>query len=371
VNTTIMRPLLVAGAVLLLAPAIAFAWIPTSTHPDLIRKAVHDNAVLALAQEFLSSDQIETISSYSGDGALLNGFHGNWDELRNRAYCSETSPHNWASLLSSPTTALCYLMHNATDTGVPIGHSPAGISDPAHGYTGYAPGGLDPTETLFELAIGGKSSSWYANINGTSIVSSVSGTFYYTGTYWDIVNTHIAAVQANSNYFRQSSSSDDVAGMAGTTQGQLFARAVFADYLLQRRPTIANAGTSYTATPGGSVTFSSAGSRDDDSISWAGNGTYSNNGGGLSAFAWDLNNDGTYETSAASPTLTYSQVVSMAGVGMGKTIRLRVTDDEGAVGYASASLNVIAIPEPGAIAMMIGGGLGLAGLVLARRRRVY
>jgi hypothetical protein len=203
------------------------------------------------------------------------------------------------------------------------------------------------------------------------------GTFSYTGTYYDIVNAHIAAVQANAAWFKsrptyslfgvysKSPADNTTAATAGTAQGQLFARAFIADYLLQKRQTIANAGTSYTAHPGGSVTFSVAGSEDPDSISWGTGGTFANNGGGLVSYEWDLGNGNHADASGPGPTLSYSALVGMVGYGT-KTIHLRVTDDEGSYSIGSATL-IVEIPEPSVLAMLV--GLAIATLLWRLRRR--
>jgi hypothetical protein len=53
--------------------------------------------------------------------------------------------------------------------------------------------------------------------------------------------------------------------------------------------------------------------------------------------------------------------------GLENVVHLRVTENEGNVGYADATLN-IAIPEPGSLVMLVSGILVLAGTALARRR---
>ena len=327
----------------------AFAWSPIGTHPALMSNAIHDPAVYALAQEFLTAGQIDAISGFTGDG--FDPYHGNWSDFENRTYC--TNPL-WTGL-TDETTKLQYLMHNATDSGVPAGHSPANRVY------------IDSTaEALLEFQVAFWST--YPDVRGTSVFSSSRlGAFNYTGTYFDVVNAHIAAVTANAADFKNGASNHDV-GWAGTTQAQLFARAFIADYLLQKRPTVANAGASYTANPGGSVTFSAAGSQDPDSISWANNGAFSNNGGGLLSYEWDLDGDGNYgDVTGVSPNVSYSDLVDLVGYTPGKLINLRVTDDEASVGYASATLAVL-VPEPGTLVMLLAVAFGLLAYAWRRRR---
>jgi len=58
------------------------------------------------------------------------------------------------------------------------------------------------------------------------------------------------------------------------------------------------------------------------------NGSANDWGGDANTYDWDLNNDGTYETSAEDPSQTWPQDGSY-------TVNLRVTDDQGGVGIAT------------------------------------
>jgi hypothetical protein len=326
------RLLLLATACVAIAlvPATAFGWAAVTTHPTLISTALHDPAVYSLATEFLTSDQINTISNFTGDG--FSPYHGHWEEFANRAYYTDPL---WAGL-TDETTKICYLMHNATDSGVPLGHNPA---RPVYE-------GESGVETTLEAQVG----TWLS-------YPTISGTSMYTGDYNSVVSQHISAVQSNAAWFKSrplyglfgyywhSQGDNRTAGWAGTTQAMTFARTFLADYLLQKRPTVANAGGSYSVNPGGNVNFSAAGSQDPDSISWASNGSYSNNGGGLSEISWDLHGNGTYgDMTGMSPAQSYSQLVTAVGYTEGRTIGARVTDNEGKVAYAQANLAVYAPP---------------------------
>lgn len=111
---------------------------------------------------------------------------------------------------------------------------------------------------------------------------------------------------------------------------------MLADLFLAEKPTVAEANGGYAVNPGGSVTFSSTGSYDPDSITWNSSGSYSNNGGSFNG-TWDLDGDGTYETTGASPTLSHAQLVSLVSYTEGKTITLRVADTDPGVYQKNAT----------------------------------
>src|SRR5206468_2560306 len=88
-------------------------------------------------------------------------------------------------------------------------------------------------------------------------------------------------------------------------------------------PPIANAGGPYTVAEGGSVMLSGAASSDPD--------------GDPLTYAWDLDNNGSFETAGISPTF------SAAGLNgpTSRTVRLQVTDSHGATSaVATATVNV-------------------------------
>lgn len=254
---------------------------------------------------------------------------------------------DWPSL--DMTTRVKYLIHIATDCGVPLGHSPANEVY---------------NNTIGEALLEAQVSSWsdYPSIVGASSYTH-SRTGYstnFSGTYSQILTKFYNACLNNATWFKSTKnsfgmhSSDDnrAAGWNGTTLGLYLGRAMLADLFLAEQPTVANANGSYAVYPGGAVTFSSAGSYDPDSITWNSDGTYYNNGGGFSC-AWDLNGDGTFETSGASPTRSYSQLASLVGYTEGRQITLRVADTEPGVyqktSTATAMLAVYANPIANAL----------------------
>ena len=88
-------------------------------------------------------------------------------------------------------------------------------------------------------------------------------------------------------------------------------------------PPTANANGPYAGNIGSPITLSSAGSTDPD--------------GTISAYAWDLDNDGAFDDAAvANPSYTCTAPTGA------KTIHLRVTDNRGATATATATVNCAA-----------------------------
>jgi hypothetical protein len=393
VNNTSVRILLTA--VVLSAPAVAFGWSSSSgsTHTVLAAAEFSDPLVASLASQYLNSSQINSLKTWSGEppssqphdyhhpdqatapytisGGVYNGI------FQNRLYASASNPL-WPEL--DEVTKLDYLVHLANDTGVPLDHGPA--NDVYSGAT--------VVEAFLESQVGGWGSSMYPTVcNSGSRTATFSYTypeagggingisFSYTGTMSAIWTAHYNAVIRNATWLKgrpnsglsKTSTDNDAAGTVGTTEAEMFNRAFLVDYFLSKKATVANAGTNYAVHSGGSVTFSAAGSSDPDSITWASDASYTNNGGGLVSYSWDINGDGTYgDVTGLNPTLSYSQLVGMVGNTSGRTIGLRVTDNEGSIGYATATLTVD-VPEPGAMVLLICGGLAVLFVGLARRLR--
>jgi hypothetical protein len=348
------------GAALLFVPTVAFGWGPIITHPGIVTSAFNDPQIDQLAHEYWGSSANANISAVDGfQGDLFGVHHNEYSAFQSRLWTSSS----WWSDVPDEITKLQYLGHNCGDSAVPVDHYPANtvFVDATH-------------ENLLEPQVEANS-GYQHSVTGTATYSG-NVAFSYIGTYAEVMNAHYNAVRANANWFKNApyglldiSASNHTAGWTGVTQGAMFARVVFADYFLSKKPTIANAGTTYRARPGGSVTFHATGSQDPDSVSWAGNGTFSNDGGGLVGYSWDLNGDGNYgDATGASPTMSYSDLVKMDGYTAGRTIGLRVTDNEGSIGYANATLTVD-VPEPGALVLLICGGLAVLFVGLSRRLR--
>jgi hypothetical protein len=107
---------------------------------------------------------------------------------------------------------------------------------------------------------------------------------------------------------------------------------------------IAEANGPYTVGPGGSVLFNAAGSYDPD-------------GGSLTSYLWDLDNDGQYDDgSGLTFNASFSYLVDTLGLTLGQhTIGLKVVDDEGEWGTDTSLLTIT--PEPATLALLVLGGI--------------
>ena len=330
----------------------AFGWGPLLTHPGIVDTAFTDSTLYNLAREFLSDSQISSIRGFQGD--LFGDHHNEYSAFTSRAWTSS----NWWSDVDE-ITKLQYLGHNCGDSTVPVDHYPANTVF----QNGTAQNSL---ELQVETGGGG-----YAHSLGDATWSN-NISFSYTGTYDQIMTAHYNAVRANAGWYQNAwnavewyepwkySDVNHTAGWTGVNQGSKFARVIFTDYFLSRKDTVANiASSSYAVNPGGSVSFSSAGSQDPDSVTWNSDASYYNNGGGLSSILWDFNNDGTYDASGASPGKSHGELVSLVGYTEGRTISLRVTDNEGKAAYAAATLAVYSNPtaEANGVYSVYEGGL--------------
>ncbi len=315
------RSIVLIALVTLVVSGSALGW-GGPTHSALASREYSDSGVSALVNQYLTSSQKSTITAFTGEPPETYHHpapYGSWPGLfQGRHYLSDPL---WLNL--DEATRLKYLTHMSNDTGVPVGHAPANMV-----YTDFW------TELFMEARV----SLWesYPNVSGSS----------YSGTYLEVCNAHQVAVVANATAYKAGADENDVV-WAATAHSQKFSRAFLADYFLAKKATIANANGSYAVNPGGSAAFSSAGSQDPDSITWNSNATYYNNGGGMT-ISWDLNNDGTYETAGASPSLTYAELLSLVGPTEGKTINLRVADTDpgvsNSISYDIATVAVYADP---------------------------
>ena len=97
-------------------------------------------------------------------------------------------------------------------------------------------------------------------------------------------------------------------------------------------PPVANTGGPYRIDLGGELLLDGSGSSDPDVET----------GDAIATYAWDLNNDGTYDSSLATRTLTVT-AAELASLGLGAgshTITLRVTDTFGVSGTATTTLTI-------------------------------
>ena len=96
-----------------------------------------------------------------------------------------------------------------------------------------------------------------------------------------------------------------------------------------------NAGGPYVNCETGSVALDGTGSTDPDTAC----------GDSVAVYSWDLNNDGTFDVTGPTPTVTAAQLNAL-GVGVGvHTIALRVTDTHSGTGTSSGTLTILAQGE--------------------------
>ncbi len=102
--------------------------------------------------------------------------------------------------------------------------------------------------------------------------------------------------------------------------------------VIPNRSPVSNAGGPYSACRNSSVVLNGTGSTDPDAAC----------GDSIVSYDWDLNNDGVFDVTGATPTVTAEQLMAL-GVGVGSnTIKLKVTDTHGATNTASATLAILA-----------------------------
>ncbi len=98
---------------------------------------------------------------------------------------------------------------------------------------------------------------------------------------------------------------------------------------------IAIPGGPYTVVPGGSVTLAGSGTDTLDACNTA-----------PLTYAWNVDNAGAYDYFTANPTISYTTLKAVLGVGV-HTMTLQVTDSNGGVGTATTTINVNFLPATG------------------------
>ncbi|WP_315861165.1 beta strand repeat-containing protein [Anatilimnocola floriformis] len=139
--------------------------------------------------------------------------------------------------------------------------------------------------------------------------------------FFQKINTTSALATSEAPTFFNTNPAQDSDLVAGLSAAQL-ARIVNWDFGgLIVAPT-ADAGKLYSVNEGGSVILSAANSDDAD--------------GNITAYEWDLDNNGSYETSGVSPTF------SAAGIDgpTTRTVGLRVTSDDGEFAFDTATIHI-------------------------------
>ena len=102
--------------------------------------------------------------------------------------------------------------------------------------------------------------------------------------------------------------------------------------VIVNRVPVSRTGGPYAACQGGGVALDGTTSTDPDAAC----------GDLLVTYEWDLNNDGTFDITGATPTVTGAQLATL-GVGVGaNTIKLRTTDTHAATNIGSGTLTILA-----------------------------
>ena len=101
--------------------------------------------------------------------------------------------------------------------------------------------------------------------------------------------------------------------------------------VVANRVPVAVTGT-YVICQNGSVQLNGTASTDPDSAC----------GDSIVSYEWDLNNDGTFDITGATPTVTYAQLTSLGLIVGPNTIKLRVTDSHTAPATGTGTLTLVA-----------------------------
>jgi len=177
--------------------------------------------------------------------------------------------------------------------------------------TGYTTSTNFPTADAVQSTYGGGTSDAYAaklNANGTALVYST----YLGGSGADTTSLGGIAVDGSGNaYVTGSTSSTDfpTANAFQATYGGGSGDAFIAKITTNQPPT-ADAGGPYTVPEGGSITLTGSGSDPD---------------GDPLTYAWDLDNDGTFETAGQNVTFSAAGLDGPSS----QTVVLQVSDDHG------------------------------------------
>lgn len=353
-NKTMLLGLAVMLPVGMISP-VSFGWAG-NTHAKLCQRTFDDPVL----QPFLSGINQSEIENWTGEppDSLPS-----WYSIKNRLYID----NNWGS--GDETTRLKYLTHITTDSAVPIRHAPANEVFDDFGKEAY----LETQVATWD--------NW-PNVAGTTYYTHNRSGYYedFDGTISTIVNKFYNACLNNASWSKNNLAGfpyvhdyNDYrdAGWNGTILGLMLQRAVLVDYFLAKQSPVANSNGDYYVAPGGTACFSAVGSYDPDSINWSSNGTYYNNGGGISGYYWDFDYDGTWDWIDNDPYVdqTYDQLLAR-GIPTNQWVRYNfaIRDDEGKWAYDSDFLYLASggVPEPAATSLLL---LGAAAMLRRRSCR--
>jgi len=342
---------------------VAFGWAG-NTHAKLCQRTFDDPVVAPL----LSGIDQSEIENWTGEPPTDLA---QWDSITGRYYIESAgsiSGYDWWSW--NETTRLKYLMHSASDDGVPIGHSPA---NQVYVYPS--------TEAYLEAQVA-TWGTWPSVTGTTTYTHNRNGhTYYFTGTATDVVNTFYNACIDNATWYKSTRcwyfwpqghwpEDHSDAGWNGTTIALMLMRAVIVDYMLAKQPAATIADVHYLS-GSNSYDFDGASSYDRDNITWNSNGTYTRiDGDSIDLYYWDFNDDGTWDhiSSNGHVTLTASQLLAM---GLTPNARndypFAVRDDDGQFHPTRSWFyfnDVGGVPEPASLSL-----LAVGVLAMIRRKR--
>lgn len=365
----LFRCTLVAIVSLLFVCNAALGW-NGGTHSGLTTHTIQvDNPFILSLMRGLgySDDSITRVMTGSANEPPGNWHAYQYWDIHYRAYVEgsgapPSQTNNWSTI--DDLTRLKYLMHNAGDVGVPIGHNPASLNNmwDGDGYTNKL------KEFILETRVDLWPGSDYPSVAGTSVftLSGDGSTYSFTGTIRNVVDTFYLACRDNMRFYKNGGSERD-AGWNGLALGKMLQRAVLVDYLLSKyNPPVFPVEYSYP----GILKLSGAMSHDMDNIVWESNGTYSYTGTGITQYAWDLNQDGIFDyVSTDSEIDLHLHDLLAMGWQYNQTnyYTVYVRDDEYKWGSAVGDwfLSSGGLPEPATVSLLAVGGLGM----LIRRKK--
>ncbi len=324
------QPILISFLFFVAVTATVFGW-GSNQHPDLANMVMNDPSISPYLTTFGLNKWAIAAAAFEPPNPEIYQW-GGWTKAFNsgqnhNAYMLDP---NFVAL--DENTRIGYILHNTCDESVPLNHGPANqIYIDQYYNVPLDPSTYDPSKPLYanpELYLETPYSYGGVVYGGNQQPLPSAMPTLYTGTYaekiaqfWTdemgpngLVNRYKAA-NTPAVPFGYPRPMDVWAAQEGYTNALRLSQAVILDYFRLKMPEVANANGPYTVGPGGSVTLSSAGSYDPD--------------GDTQTISWDLNNDGTFETTGASPTVSFSSLQAMGlQPNTPYTIKMKVVDDD-------------------------------------------